>query len=770
MHDVERRFIIAAIVSLASMGSGCVFAQQNDRAVEVLRQSGQYESLRRAFGQARHQSQPAGVAEPATDPWTQQQELILSDGAAGDEFGFSVSLNGDTAIIGATGKYDPQAAAYVFIRSGTEWTQQAELTPSEGTSTFGRSVALNGDTAVITAGTISGLGVAYIFTRSGTIWTQQAELTASDAEPRDGFGDSMSLSGDTLVVGAWFKNDVQGASYVFTRSGTTWTQEQKLTAPDGASLDQFGYSVSIDGDTAVISAPSANHHQRLTGFGGAYVFTRSGTTWTHRQTLTASESADLDTFGWAVSLSRDTVIVSMSGKRSSQGVVFVFTRSENFWTQQAMLTASDGAGRDVFGSRLSLDGDTAAIVSTQTLFIPGAVYLFNRSGTTWTQQQRLTDFDSTSVSLSGDTGVIGAWQKNLRLGAAFVFTTASVPVTIASEPTGLGFSVTGAECQRGNYTTPQTLKWRPASACAVKFTSPRSAAVGSQSVFTGWADTSGSDNSRTIIGPDSATTYTVNFKTQYQLTAAVSPSGAGNATGADFYDINSSASVTASPNSGYLFAGWIGPVTSATSPSTTVVMSGPQSVTANFVQVTTTTVSPASGHFGDSVKLAAVILPLNAVFTGSLQFQVDGVNAGRSIPLTGGGVYSTTYTISNAPGAYAVSAVLTSTTPMVLGNSGTNKLTVNAATTAVAGPKDVSVTGRELQLDGTRSISGNGDPLSYQWTIPQGSPSAAIFHGTTATPTVQFGQWRGLYVFQLTVIDSAGRSAPDLVTVNYLGN
>ena len=125
------------------------------------------------------------------------------------------------------------------------------------------------------------------------------------------------------------------------------------------------------------------------------MFTRSGTTWTHRQTLTASESADLDAFGWAVSLSRDTVLVSMSGKRSSQGVVFVFTRSENFWTQQAMLTASDGAGRDVFGSRLSLDGDTAAIVSTQTLFIPGAVYLFNRSGTTWTQQQKLTDFDST---------------------------------------------------------------------------------------------------------------------------------------------------------------------------------------------------------------------------------------------------------------------------------------------------------------------------------------------------------------------------------------
>ena len=276
---------------------------------------------------------------------TEVAKLTAGDAAAGDHFGITVSISGDTAVVGAT--RDDHAgifsgSAYVFVGSGTSWTQQAKLTASDAAlgDDFGRSVSISGDTVVVGAigdddvGTIFGgnSGSAYVFVRSGTIWTQQAKLTASDAAELDQFGISVSISGDTALVGAFKDDDVgseSGSAYVFVRSGTTWTQQAKLTASDDAAGDQFGFSVSISGDTSLMAAIGDDGEVfGLNGSGSAYVFVRSGATWTEQAQLTASDAARADRFGASLSISGDTVVVGVAsdddpGFDSGSAKVFV---------------------------------------------------------------------------------------------------------------------------------------------------------------------------------------------------------------------------------------------------------------------------------------------------------------------------------------------------------------------------------------------------------------------------------------------------------------
>ena len=215
------------------------------------------------------------------DPvWTQQQELTASDGAASDWFGNSVSVSGDTAVIGAYRKNGSQGAAYVFVRSNGVWSQQQELTASDGAASdqFGISVSVSGDTAAIGASTKTinsnaQQGAAYVFVRSGGVWGQQQKLTASDGAASDQFGISVSVSGDTAAIGASTKiinsNAQQGAAYVFARIGGVWSQQPELTASNGGANDYLGASVAVSGETTVIGAYGKNSYQ-----GAAYVFVR----------------------------------------------------------------------------------------------------------------------------------------------------------------------------------------------------------------------------------------------------------------------------------------------------------------------------------------------------------------------------------------------------------------------------------------------------------------------------------------------------------------
>jgi YVTN family beta-propeller protein len=251
-----------------------------------------------------------------------------------------------------------------------------------------------------------------------------------------------------------------------------------------------------------------------------------------------------------------------------------------------------------------------------------------------------------------------------------------VPVTISSSLAGRAFSVSGTACPPGTYVTPQTLPWKPDASCTVSFASAQAGAAGTQYVFTEWAD-GATTASHTIATPAAATTYTANFKTQYQLTAMASPAGSGTITGASYYDAGASASISATPAGGYQFLTWTGPVASASSPSTTVTMSAPVSVTGNFGLLTTVSVPNVSAQYSDPVTLSAIVGPAGAVFTGAIQFQVNGMNAGPAIPVTGAGTYTTTWTVGLAAGPHIITAALTPSTPIASGSSGAGALTVN---------------------------------------------------------------------------------------------
>ena len=364
-------------------------------------------------------------------PMEEQQKITASDAAADDYFGWSVSLSGDgsTALVGAYTKSSQTGAAYIFTRSGSTWTQQQKLTASDAATDdrFGVSVSLSGDGSTALVGAYaksSSTGAAYIFTKSGSTWTQQSKLTASDAATGDTFGRSVSLSSDgsTALVGAHQKSSNAGAAYVFTRSGSTWTQQAKLTASDAAGSDYFGGSVSLSGDgsTALVGA-----YYKSSATGAAYIFTKSGSTWSQQSKLTASDGASPDRFGISVSLSADgsTALVGAYTKSSYTGAAYIFTRSGSTWTQQQKITASDAATSDYFGYSVSLsaDGSTALVGAYYKSSNTGAAYIFTKSGSTWSQQSKLTASDGASpdrfgisVSLSGDgsTALVGAYGED----------------------------------------------------------------------------------------------------------------------------------------------------------------------------------------------------------------------------------------------------------------------------------------------------------------------------------------------------------------------
>ena len=426
-------------ISTSPLFTTIVYESLNDTVNKTSWTSGALTTSTQYYIRVRHKgttygySQWSSVVSVTTKssfiPTAEKQKLTASDPAGGDYFGYSVSISSDgsTALIGAYYKSTATGAAYIFTRSGSTWTQQQKLVASDAATGafFGHAVSISSDgsTAIVGAyGKSSSAGAAYIFTRSGSTWTQQQTLTASDAWTNSWFGHAVSISSDgsTAIIGAYYTSNQIGAAYVFTRSGSTWTQQAKLTASDGATRDYFGWSVSIssDGNTALVGA----YNKPSTG--AAYVFTRSGSTWTQQAKLVANDAATYDAFGVSVSLSSDgnTALVGDNGKSDGTGAAYVFTRSGSTWTQQQKLVAN-AATYDNFGWSVSIssDGSTALIgaryADPSGLSDAGAAYVFTRSGSTWTQQAKLTASDgatndqfghAVSISSDGSTAIVGA--------------------------------------------------------------------------------------------------------------------------------------------------------------------------------------------------------------------------------------------------------------------------------------------------------------------------------------------------------------------------
>ena len=330
-------------------------------------------------------------------------KIIASDGNDDEHFGWSVSISGDYAVISTLNANDGKGAVYIFKREMDDWNEQAKLVASDGAfmDDFGYSVSISGDYVIIGAqedddkGTES--GSAYIFKRDGSTWTEVAKLTASDGASFDRFGWSVSMSGDYAIVGA-INHNSRGAAYIFKREGDDWNLQEKLVASDGADSDLFGYSVSISGNNTIIGAYADNDNGDYSG--SAYIFTRNGEDWTEQAKITANDGASNDFFGFSASISNGYAIVGANGDGDNAGSAYIFEQNGSIWVQEAKLIASDGAENNYFGLSVSISGNYACVGAFGNEY-SGAAYAYLRSGGTWNETKKITASD---VSISDDFG------------------------------------------------------------------------------------------------------------------------------------------------------------------------------------------------------------------------------------------------------------------------------------------------------------------------------------------------------------------------------
>ncbi|MFV2016607.1 MAG: FG-GAP repeat protein, partial [Candidatus Heimdallarchaeota archaeon] len=318
-------------------------------------------------------------------------KIVPTDGSADDWFGYSVSISGDFSIVGAIIDDDNgnmSGSAYIFKREGANWTEQQKLIASDGSleDNFGGSVSISEDYAIVGAhadddnGTES--GSAYIFIKDGTDWIELQKIKPSDGAQEDNFGTSVSISGDYTIIGAPLNNNngiLTGSAYIFRRNDTNWIQEQKLIASDGETLDSFGAFVSISGNYAVVGAPFDNDKGFLSG--SVYIFERDDTTWTEKQKLTASDGTADDYFGSPVSISENYLIVGApldDDNGLNSGSAYIFRKDFTTWIEEQKVISSDGDEDDNFGHSVSIS-DNYAIVSTYRKDnYTGSAYIFRK--------------------------------------------------------------------------------------------------------------------------------------------------------------------------------------------------------------------------------------------------------------------------------------------------------------------------------------------------------------------------------------------------------
>jgi hypothetical protein len=396
--------------------------------------------------------------------------LHASDLANSKQLGYTsgISDDGTYAVSGAiygghTVGPNQQGTAYVWVRSGSTWSQQAKLESSTGAyyDQFGRSIDMSGDGNYIVVGAqsddnngLSSSGSVYVFVRSGSSWSQQQLIAPSDKTASKSFGSSVSINtdGTYIAVGAYGDGggNNQGAAYVFTRSGTTWTQQQKIAGTDTTTNDRFGGGIGINSDATYIGVTASGE-----GTGGsAYIFTRSGSTWTQQQKLVPSNTGSSDQLGGTSSGNGGLVDLSDDGtyfiagapyedgatnSTSSSGAVYIWKRTGSSWSEEAILRASDVASSQYFGNsaKISADGNYAVCGAWGDTGQNGAAYVFERSGSTWTQVKKLTSSDqggndqygfSTDISDDGKYVIVGAREEDggsgnpqTGAGAAYIY-------------------------------------------------------------------------------------------------------------------------------------------------------------------------------------------------------------------------------------------------------------------------------------------------------------------------------------------------------------
>lgn len=392
-----------------------------------------------AEGQRETEPGAAYIFKRAGNTWIQEARISSLDGEPGDRFGSAVDISATHAIVGAWNDDEARGAAYIFVKSGSAWIQQARIEASdrEIDDRFGKAVSIEGSNAIVGAWQDDnirgeGAGAAYVFGLDGNTWQQQFKLLASDGQQGDRFGSAVAIQGNDVIVGAanggFFG---EGTAYVFSGSGAFWQEEGKLSASDAGLSDGFGSTVAIDGDIAVVGAP-IHDDQSSIDEGAAYVFERVGGNWEERLKLRASDGASGYEFGRAVDIVGNEIAVGAGGANNQAGAIYIFSRSGDVWFETNMLTASDNESGDAFGSALAFTGQYIIVGAPDDRNIngenAGSVYLFSRAGVTWNQQSQLLAASrlvqpgfGASVAIDGDYAVVGAEGDAEATGAAYVY-------------------------------------------------------------------------------------------------------------------------------------------------------------------------------------------------------------------------------------------------------------------------------------------------------------------------------------------------------------
>lgn len=385
-------------------------------------------------------------------------------GQLGCSVDLHVGLQGTAVALGANLGGDNHTGSVTLCLLGTDWECEPPLQPAGGQpgGQFGRSVAVDDDWLFVGAPFANGSGIVYVYRRDGGSLTLKQALTASDAARGDQFGLTLALNGDLLIVGA--PNNVgtggslSGAVYVFNWNGETWVQGQKLTAGDARAFDNFGFSLAIDGDTAVIGAP---FHEGVAGnSGAAYVFERSSGGWSQRARLTASDGAADDEFGSAVSVSGPALVVGaraddVNGMRDA-GSAYVYEKSNGGWNEAAHLFGE--AAGDRFGVAASMSGDQLGVGALMHDGGTGAAYLFVRKvDGTWARDGDPIPGDvkggrfGQAVSIDGGEALVGAYLAR-GTGEASV-----CPFPVQVRSADLGLTTSGPASIRPGQTITHTL-------------------------------------------------------------------------------------------------------------------------------------------------------------------------------------------------------------------------------------------------------------------------------------------------------------------------
>jgi hypothetical protein len=374
---------------------------------------------------------PAPSSHSPTQPFDwPEQKVVADNGEPHDAFGQSIALAGTTALIGAVDVNGWEGAVYVFTQNDGVWTEGQEFMAEDGApgdqATFGTAIMIDGDTAVIGAlgANVNGhanQGAAYVFARTDGIWNQVAKLIADDGDENNYFGQAAAISGNNIVVGAYGAsvngNALQGAAYVYSNIGGTWTFVKKLVADDAVGGEFFGRSVAMSGTRAIVGAPYAGV-DGTPARGAVYVFDGSTADWTQNAKLVADSGDPGDAFGFSLAATPTHIAVGANGSNGAKGGAFVFAEDGGGWQQLARLVADDGVAGDDAGYGIAIDG-TTVIVGADRAQIgaatqQGAAYVFSQSGDDWPQIEKLVASDSQTdmfyggfVALTDTTALVG---------------------------------------------------------------------------------------------------------------------------------------------------------------------------------------------------------------------------------------------------------------------------------------------------------------------------------------------------------------------------